>query len=425
MNRLNYIDLFSGIGGFALGAYWAGMRFEKHYFSEVDKYAVELYGRRFPEAISLGDITKVDWKALADTGKNRFRFLQNETGNGKKSEERWKTRNIVNNSSCQEYIITGGFPCQDISIAGKGVGIEGARSGLWFAMLESIRILRPRFVIAENVGAITFRGLDTVLGTLAEIGYDAEWQDIRASDMGAPHRRERIWIVAYPREMGYSECRGFTPKSIAQKQRIPREGSETHTSTNIQQAGTGKLFNPDRKHGNNAGHGASQVCRERSEQAEVQGCEEMADTGCQYERGQNKSKRTSSNITGCSIEIPDTTKPGLEGQEPEGKLSRGKPGLLAECSRSRPGEWLPEPCVGVLVDGLPAGLDRFEGRLSNKSYKKASQIKGIGNAIIPQIAELLFRQIKEIIGERYGFYRGCRQSIEDLQGGKDDERERF
>ncbi|KKL92570.1 hypothetical protein LCGC14_1883330, partial [marine sediment metagenome] len=61
------------------------------------------------------------------------------------------------------------------------------------------------------------------------------------------------------------------------------------------------------------------------------------------------------------------------------------------------GEWLPEPCMGVLVDGLPAGLDRFEGRLSNKSYKKAAQIKGIGNSILPQIAELFFLWIKDLI----------------------------
>ena len=180
-----YIDLFSGVAGFALGAYWAGMHFDKHYFSEVESYAIELYKKRFPEAIPLGDITKVEWETLADTGLQRSPKHEEQTTG-------------VEQYGKEEYIITGGFPCQDISIAGKGEGIEGSRSGLWFEMLKSIRILRPRFVIAENVGAITFRGLDTVLRTLAEIGYDAEWQDIRASDMGAPHRRERIWIVAYP-----------------------------------------------------------------------------------------------------------------------------------------------------------------------------------------------------------------------------------
>ena len=88
--------------------------------------------------------------------------------------------------------------CQDISFAGKGAGLEGSRSGLWFEYRRLIDELRPRYAIMENVGALVVRGLDRVLGSLAEIGYDAEWQDIRASDMGAPHRRERVWIVAYP-----------------------------------------------------------------------------------------------------------------------------------------------------------------------------------------------------------------------------------
>jgi DNA (cytosine-5)-methyltransferase 1 len=161
---MNHIDLFAGIGGFALGAYMAGMKFDKHYFSEIDPYCVELYQKRFPDSIPLGDITKIDTKKLK--------------GNN--------------------FIITGGFPCQDISVAGKGAGIEGKRSGLWFEMWRIISDLRPKFAIMENVGAITFRGLKEVLGSLHEIGYNAEWQDIRASDMGAPHRRERIWVIAYP-----------------------------------------------------------------------------------------------------------------------------------------------------------------------------------------------------------------------------------
>lgn len=167
---MNYLDLFSGIGGFALGAHWAGMEFENHYFSEIEKYPVDLYQKRFPNAIPLGDITKIDCSKLPQG----------------------------------DWIITGGFPCQDISCAGKGKGLiddEGntTRSGLWFTYADIIGSLQPRFAIMENVGALTIRGLDAVLGSLAEIGYNAEWQDIRAEDMGAPHRRERIWIVAYPK----------------------------------------------------------------------------------------------------------------------------------------------------------------------------------------------------------------------------------
>ena len=161
----NYIDLFSGIGGFRLGAEWAGMKFDNEFHSDIDDYANKVYALRFPKSIQLGDITKIDTEKLK-------RYYPGE------------------------WIITGGFPCQDISIAGKGAGITGARSGLWFEMWRLIRDLRPRFAIMENVGMLVHRGLREVLGSLAEIGYDAEWNDIWASDLGALHCRPRIWIIA-------------------------------------------------------------------------------------------------------------------------------------------------------------------------------------------------------------------------------------
>jgi DNA (cytosine-5)-methyltransferase 1 len=159
-----FLDLFSGIGGFAKGAHDAGLRFDRHFFSEIDSYASKVYRLRLPEAEALGDIKAIRGETLPEG----------------------------------DWIIAGGFPCQDISVAGKGAGLDGARSGLWYEYARLIGKLRPKYAIMENVGAITFRGLDAVLGSLAEIGYDAEWQDIRASDVGAPHKRERIWIVAYP-----------------------------------------------------------------------------------------------------------------------------------------------------------------------------------------------------------------------------------
>ena len=93
-------------------------------------------------------------------------------------------------------IVTGGFPCQDISVAGTGKGIYAARSGLWSEMARIIREVRPRFVFVENSPALTFRGLGRVLGDLASMGYDAAWGVLGAIDAGAPHKRDRIWIVA-------------------------------------------------------------------------------------------------------------------------------------------------------------------------------------------------------------------------------------
>lgn len=163
---MNYLDLFHGIGGFALGAYWAGMKFKNHLCSDIEPYCQKLYALRFPNSIQLGDITKIDTAELI-----------------KKHGTEW--------------IITGGFPCQDISIAGKGAGITGSRSGLWFEYWRIIRDLRPRIAIMENVGMLVHRGLREVLGSLAEIGYNAEWQDIYACQVGMPHQRERMFIVAY------------------------------------------------------------------------------------------------------------------------------------------------------------------------------------------------------------------------------------
>jgi DNA (cytosine-5)-methyltransferase 1 len=94
-------------------------------------------------------------------------------------------------------VVSGGFPCQDISCAGTGTGLSGKRSGLWFEMLRIIRGIRPRYAFVENSPMLTSRGLDTVLGGLAEIGYDAEWCVLGASDCGAPHYRKRFWILAY------------------------------------------------------------------------------------------------------------------------------------------------------------------------------------------------------------------------------------
>jgi DNA (cytosine-5)-methyltransferase 1 len=93
--------------------------------------------------------------------------------------------------------ICGGFPCQDISIAGTGAGIEGERSGLWKEIARLVRELGPELVLLENVAALLGRGLDTVLGDLASLGYDAEWYCIPVGRLGAPHERDRVWIVAY------------------------------------------------------------------------------------------------------------------------------------------------------------------------------------------------------------------------------------
>jgi DNA (cytosine-5)-methyltransferase 1 len=94
-------------------------------------------------------------------------------------------------------VICGGFPCQDISNAGKRAGIDGERSGLWSEFIRIVRVLRPGFVVVENVAALLGRGMGRVLGSLAACGYDAEWQSLPACAFGAPHYRDRVFIVAH------------------------------------------------------------------------------------------------------------------------------------------------------------------------------------------------------------------------------------
>lgn len=93
-------------------------------------------------------------------------------------------------------LIAGGFPCQDISIAGKGAGLDGERSGLWTEMARIIGEVRPRYVLVENSPMLTLRGLGAVLGDMAALGFDAEWGVLGAHAIGANHKRERIWILA-------------------------------------------------------------------------------------------------------------------------------------------------------------------------------------------------------------------------------------
>lgn len=130
---------------------------------EIDPFAQKVLTKHWPEVPKYGDITKLDGCELEPVD-----------------------------------LICGGFPCQDVSHAGKRVGISGARSGLWSEFARLVRTLRPRFVLVENVTGLLDRGMGTVLGQLAALGYDAEWTVLSACRFDAPHPRERVFIVAYP-----------------------------------------------------------------------------------------------------------------------------------------------------------------------------------------------------------------------------------
>jgi DNA (cytosine-5)-methyltransferase 1 len=126
-------------------------------------------------------------------------------------------------------IVTGGFPCQDISVAGKGKGLDGERSGLWGEMARIIGEVRPKHVFVENSPALTIRGGTRVISDLTEMGYDCRWGVVGAHHVGAPHRRDRIWIVANSHSMRESQ-----PKRIEQDQR--RRASDSSQESNVANA---------------------------------------------------------------------------------------------------------------------------------------------------------------------------------------------
>ena len=130
-------------------------------------------------------------------------------------------------------VVSGGFPCQDISAAGKGAGIDGERSGMWKEMARIISEVRPKFVFVENSPMLTSRGLGTVLGDLASMGFDAEWGVISAADTGAPHLRERIWVVGNANNDGQVTAkigRSVVTGSDCGKTRQSKTGKSTRSS---------------------------------------------------------------------------------------------------------------------------------------------------------------------------------------------------
>lgn len=170
--KLRVLDLFSGIGGFSLGLERTG-GFETVAFCEIDAGARKVLEKNWPNVPIFHDITKLTAGEL---------------------------HGAID-------VICGGFPCQDISWAGKRAGLTGERSGLWFEYRRLIAAFRPRYAIIENSAALASGGLEQILQSLDEIGYDAEWSSVSACALGFPHMRRRMFIVAYPQGEWRQQCR--------------------------------------------------------------------------------------------------------------------------------------------------------------------------------------------------------------------------
>jgi DNA (cytosine-5)-methyltransferase 1 len=180
---MTHIGLFEGIGGFSLAARWAG--WETIAWCEWNEFGQKVLRHHFPTATGHGDITQTDF--------------------------------TIYRGKCD--VLTGGFPCQDASIANqsqtRGAGINGNRTGLVREMFRAIEEIRPKYVVAENVANIlkTNGGRDfgEILSTLAKMGYNAEWRVCRASEQGAPHKRARCFMVIYPDSIRLQAGETFIP----------------------------------------------------------------------------------------------------------------------------------------------------------------------------------------------------------------------
>ena len=203
MKGLTMLDTFAGIGGFSYAATKLVGGYRTTQFIEIDPFCQKILKKHFPFTPIHDDI-------------RTFTAIPR-----------------------QYDVICGGFPCQDISGANSSrVGItEQSRSGLFYELMRVIRMVRPKFVIMENVAAILNNGLDIVLGKLSEAGYDAEWSVISASSLGACHRRSRWWLVAYPNSF---RCRRRSSErcSIQERQVFSGEQEWSEMGSKIERCST-------------------------------------------------------------------------------------------------------------------------------------------------------------------------------------------
>ena len=270
-------SLFSGIGGIDLGFQRAG--FEIAWQVEIDEWCRRVLAKHWPDVPKYVDVRDVG------------------IGNVEPVD-----------------VLAGGFPCQDVSVAGKREGIrEGNRSGLWFEFARLIRELRPRYAFVENVPGLLVQGMDRVLADLAEMRYDAEWQMLPAAAFGAPHIRDRVWVVAYPSGV-----------------RLARN-QPTDSAAEVTRRGTTEW-------------------RENRHVAEV----------------------------GLEDRLPDANSDRPQRQRQvfqRGLRPIGKSEVFGECT-----EWVSEPEVRRVVNGLPRPVDA---------------IRGLGNSVVPQCVEWIARRIME------------------------------
>jgi len=326
--KLKVLDLFSGIGGFSLGLESTGF-FETAAFCEIEPFCQKVLKKHWPDVPLYEDVRTLT-----------------EKYNGEAVE-----------------LICGGYPCQPFSHAGKRQGADDDRH-LWPAMFDCIKKFRPTWVIGENVAGHINMGLDEVLSDLESKDYEARAFVIPACAVDAPHRRDRVWVVAN------------TLSGRCSKQR--EGGVQQPGGTETKRSGK-TLADTPQLHGYGSGEQSEQSKRQVSKLGERSSAEPLADADSDNVQGQQQE------CDGAKVrEVQGTRQAGL-------------------CSGER--HWLPEPDVGRVANGVPAGLARSGwlpepgiGRVAKGIPDRVSKLKALGNAVVPQIPAMLGYAIAEAEG---------------------------
>ena len=334
VSQMNHLDLFSGIGGFSLGLERVG--FNTIAFCERDRYCQLLLQKHWKGVKIYDDITKLEGKDIKEP----------------------------------VDILTGGFPCQPYSVAGKQKGTRDDRY-LWPEMFRVIKEVQPTFVIAENVrGLINIQDgmvFETVCSNLESEGFEVQTFIIPAAGVGAPHKRERVWIV------GYSEYNGSSPA------KIERGHDEVNARSQKRQNQTIESERTSRSNNNEIMENSRRSLRQRSSIREKNADEVGEEVTNQHQRSNSSSKSNVANSESfSSYGRKFQSSKEKSGQEGSTRIETRR----INSYESDRNWWFVEPDVGRVAHGIPG---------------RSHRLKGLGNAIVPQIAEEIGRAIQKVL----------------------------
>jgi len=358
---LKHLDLFSGIGGFSLGLEATG-GFETVAFCDVEEFPRKVLQKHWPDVKQYKDIKELTYEKLKADGIDTI------------------------------DIITGGYPCQPFSVAGRKKGEEDPRH-LWPEYFRLVKECRPTWVIGENVGGHIKLGLDTVLENLESEGYAVRTFSIPASAVGANHKRERVWIMAYSeRNDNQRQVSGIN----GEEKKISREHREDNSTTrkfsrtsSIRETNNGNVEDTRRslwqgselqrqnENETREGHANQSERSSSSSKTNVADTESISSYGREVREHQKKSgeKRTIGIETGgISSNGSNTNSERLQGQWSEHQLSESQ----GEEQIGWDGWWEFEPDVGRVAHGVPSRVDR---------------LKGLGNSLVPYVPYLIGKTI--------------------------------